>query len=144
MRESKTKKIGTNEYIVLQWGARKAALTKIHILNLVAKNLKDLNLKGATNEEAGVQVIAGILAALDEKTADNLIDRLISDVSVNTGSQHAMFSAIMDDLLAGKTSQLYEVLLFVLEVNYPDFLGENGLAGSFITKLKGRPEKTSA
>ena len=141
MRKTKQKEISGNTYIVQMWGARKAALTKVYILNLIAKNVKGIDLDGATNEEAGIKVLMGILSAIDETKADTLIDRILQGVSVNTGDEHAELLDVMDDLLAGKISDLYKILYFVLEVNYPDFLGEEGLAGKFITKLKPSPSK---
>ena len=123
-------------------GARKAALTKIYILNLLAKHVKDVDLAGSTDEESGVKLLVGILSAIDEKNAGILIDRLIDGVSVNNGDTHEELATVLDDHFAGNLTELYKVMYFVAEVNYPDFLGEKGLVGKIITKVAQPKNKT--
>lgn len=136
MRKTIRKKIGDKELIIQQMGARKAALLQVKIINTLTKNIKGLNLSDATDEQAAIELIAGVFSALDEKTADDLINRIIDGVSIIVDDTHQELSEVIDDVFAGNIIEMYKAIYAILEANYPDFLGEKGVVGKYITKLK--------
>lgn len=91
-------------------------------------SIGDLKLDGATMSQA----IEKLMEQLGETEFIDLIKRMFRNVTANLAKDgkplqftfsELQFDTAMDMVFTGQLLTVYRVMLFVLEVNYPDFLG---------------------
>ena len=145
---TESKVIGEKEYSVTQWPADKAMLMKFKLTKTfgasLAKlaNLGNITKKSKSSENEEMSVISDSLNSLFESSSPDeimaLIKLSIEGVAVGDPGESArritstsfneVFSA--DDLL-----EIYKVFLFVLQVNYGNFL-KGQWAENLLVKVK--------
>jgi hypothetical protein len=89
-------------------------------------NIGDLELDGCSLSQA----IEKLMEQLGEQEFINLIQRLLKNVTANLVKDgkplqfsfiEQQFETALDVVFTGQLFSIYQVILFVLEVNYPDF-----------------------
>lgn len=169
MIETKEKEIGGAVYTVTQLPARRALKLKAKLLKLFGPALAQLLLLSQDTEEKkpdemsteelanqlamnpvdkyriadmrkggmvkGVQLLVG---NLDEKNFDELCVEILQGVR-RDGAE--LRPETIDLHFAGKLSDLYAVIFFVIEVNYADFFGWGGI-GNLSQGLKPQEQDT--
>lgn len=154
MIETKEKVIGDVTYAVTQLPARRSLKLKAKLIKLFGPALTQLLLTSQDKQEKkpeemsdeerkeadgidavdkvrinelrkaslvkGVQLLA---EKLDDKTYDELIMELLQGVRRNGAELN---SALVDTCFAGQLATLYQVIWFVIEVNYADFFPSSG------------------
>jgi len=90
--------------------------------------------KGLDSNVDFSKLLAGLFEELTEDAFDKLISELLSRAFLIQDGQ--MLELRKDEVLnlafLGSTMDLYKVIWFVLEVNYPDFLSQVGDFGSLL------------
>lgn len=136
--------INGNKYTSQQLGARLALKLKLKLIKLMlpttfhAAVSFDQDKKGKEGKfDASVmgKAIESLVMRLDEEEVSNLVLQLLS----GTRKEGMDISSGMtfDNEFAGNFGELYQVLLFVLEVNFGSFLrglGIGNLASKFLAK----------
>lgn len=94
-----------------------------------AGNIGDIKLDGSVLSQA----IEKLLEQLGEQEFIDLIKRLLKNVTASLVKEgkplqfsfiEPQFETAMDVVFTGQLFSIYSVILFVLEVNYPDFFGK--------------------
>lgn len=147
MIETKEKEINGNVYSVTQLPARRALKLKAKLLKMFGAALTQLFLTAFNNESkeqeeeqenalvdnykvadmknsAFVKGIQLLVSNVDDKTFDELCLEILQGVRRN-GAE--MTSQLIDMSFAGKLTDLYLVMFFVLEVNFADFFAFSGI-----------------
>jgi len=93
------------------------------------------------------QAITDLVSQLTETEYEALLRRMLKNVTAHVEKDGKVFQlsftdqtfdASMNVVFTGKVFTIYSVIIFVLEVNYPDFLSKMGQGfGSKITKILG-------
>jgi len=93
------------------------------------------------------QAITDLVSQLTENEYESLLRRMLRNVTAHVVKDGQVlqlsfgdltFETSMNIVFTGKVFTIYSVLIFVLEVNYPDFLSKMGQGfGSKITKILG-------
>lgn len=168
MIETKEKRIGEATYAVTQLPARRALRLKAKLLKLFGPAVIQILLTSEEPQEkidemtaeqlssqlaispvdtykiqdmrkaAIVRGVQLLVANLDDKTFDELCLEVLQGVR-RDGQE--LNSGIIDHVFAGHLRELYEVIYFVLEVNYADFFGMSP-TGSLSEALKGQEADT--
>lgn len=155
MIETKEKAIGGSVYTVTQLPARRALKLKAKLVKmfgpaltqifLTSQEVEEKRPEEMTTDELANQlsisavdkykigdmrksgVVKGVqllVSSLDDKTFDDLCMELLIGVRKD-GAE--LTASKVDQDFAGDLSSLYQVLFFVLEVNYADFFGWSGI-----------------
>lgn len=134
--EAKTKEINGKNYQVAPFMAIEALKLKTHFVKLLAPSIGELvgNGENVLDTELNSSNIGKMIAklgdVLDENNFIALVKRLLQNVVVNwtneNGEKKAIafatdFETSLNLCFQGELFSLYPVILFVLEVNYPDF-----------------------
>lgn len=126
--EVREKAIGSSNYMVTQMTARRALRVKAKLFKLLGPALgKMLSAK----EEFGdhlAKVAKLIIENLDERDFENLILEMMQGVRTN-GIE--ITPEIFDMEFAGNLGSLYQLLWFILEVNYQSFFDQSGIGNLF-------------
>lgn len=141
MYQAKEKVIDNHKVVVTQWPARKALSTKLKLIRIIgpglgeiASGLKGQSLsnqspKGIIDSEMNLEklspAIEKLLSALNEETFMSLVTTLMSATRVDDLEMSIELN--FDATFSGNLATFYKVALFVLEVNFGSFFGENGI-----------------
>ena len=136
MYQAKEKVIGDYRVVVTQWPARKALSTKLKLIRIlgpgigeIASGLKGQSTKGLMDSEMNLEKLAPaiekLLSALTEEIFMRLVTTLMSATRVN--DLDMSIESNFDSTFSGNLTTFYKVVLFVLEVNFGSFFGENGI-----------------
>lgn len=138
MLEAKEKVIDGVSYKVHQLGARKALRMLQRIIKIVgpgiATGIQGVDGQGGFQAMAEMdigklalgQAVKELADRLDEAVVDGIVDELAQVTVVVKGDKQPALSAIFDLHFAGKMKQLFQWLLFALEVQFGDFFGGPG------------------
>lgn len=145
MFEAKTKEIGGIQFKVQQFGALEAlrlqAVLMMKLMPSIGRAFGAVNgaiprsLGQVLNLQLDGRELAGAINELFEKLPESefmtLIKRLLQGTTAEasiegekvwvTFSDPNTYEAMMNQVFGGQTLLVYQVLAFVLEVNYPDF-----------------------
>jgi hypothetical protein len=157
MREPKTKEIDGVQFSVTPFPASEAFKLKAYLFKKFAPAVGELSglLKDGFPESGKIgdikidsqvvtQTVEKLVVQLGEEDFLTLLKRMMQNVcaeltvegkSLKLFFTQNSFDTSLDIVFSGKTFSIYAVLLFVLEVNYPDFLGK--VAGDIGGKIKG-------
>lgn len=155
----KQKKINNKLFQVAPFMAVEALKLKAYLFKLFAPSLGELvgEVKSLDSEITSnniAKAVEKLTLVLDENAFIALLKRLFQNVIVNwtdeNGQSRAIafnndFDTAMDLVFKGELFSVYSVILFVLEVNYPDFFSKvSPLIGKKIqiTSILGEGEKT--
>ena len=136
MYQAKEKVIDNHKVVVTQWPARKALSTKLKLIRIIgpglgeiASGLKGQSTKGLIDSEMNLEkltpAIEKLLSALNEETFMSLVTTLMSATRVD--DLEMSIESNFDATFSGNLATFYKVALFVLEVNFGSFFGENGI-----------------
>jgi len=138
MIETKTREIGGSEYEVTQFPAMEALRIKTRLAKMILPSIGEISQGGADQEinyEAISHAIAAFADNLNEKEFTELVTRLLKNTSADGKPMYhngQLLDSTFDEAFAGNLMNLYKVLAFVLEVNYPDFFAAASSIGSLI------------
>lgn len=165
MIETKERQIGENTYMVTQLPARRALRLKTRLIKIFGPSLTQMLLTTSENQEilktdakgedrftsavdeykinemqkaSFVKAVQLLAESIDEKLFDDLLIELTQGVRRN-GSE--LNSAVIDQSFAGNLSELYQLVYFVLEVNYSDFFALGNI-GNLSSQLNPTPLTT--
>lgn len=128
MIETKEKEIAGSVYSVTQMTARRALRMQAKLLKIIGSPLAEMTVfanKNPGKEDECLSKCVGLLADnLDDKTFDEFIVELLNGVRKD-GSE--LTSSKIDLEFAGKLATLFQVVKFVIEVNFSDFFSEGGI-----------------
>lgn len=102
---------------------------KTSLSNMLSANVGDLQVT--------------MLALMAKLNPDNNLDLILRMFACTTVNGEDVNSKTFDTVFQGKILTMFKVLLFVVEVNYQDFLGESGFEG-FLNQVTPPPENTKS
>lgn len=146
MIATRDKLINGHTYSVTQFPARHAFMLKARLAKLLGPALAEIlaSLNGVSKESilsADIDLSAisaalnKLLGAVDEQSTMDLILKLLSCTRMD-GKE--ITEQLFDIEFAGNLSDVYKVLAFVIEVNYGDFFGSNGIGNLIGRKLSSQ------
>ncbi len=143
MFEAKSKEIHGINFKVVPFPAVTALRLKVHLLKILGPafgrllgSFKGIGKGNVADAEIDGAALAGALEELFAQVSENefidLLQKLFSGVSCELKSEDKKvlinfgddFETKMDLVFQGKLFTIYPVILFVLEVNFPDFFGQ--------------------
>jgi hypothetical protein len=166
MREPKTKEIGGIQFSVTPFPAIEAFKLKAYlikkfapafsqilgIINGVPENGNILDIK--FDGDVITKAVKELIIQLDENEFTEFLRRLLRNVCarINVDGKDLelyftmeRFETSLDIVFSGNLFNVYPVLLFVLEANYPDFFGKaGGIGGKIQTMLSSAPQKPAS
>ncbi len=113
--ETKTKSISGVDYSVTTLGATEGRKVYVQLMKALAPGLK------AGHAE---DFLSNVLTELDEDVVAAMSDRFARTTTVQIGDRAPYLKDIFDLHFAGKYGDMTKWLLFCLEVNFGDFLGD--------------------
>ncbi len=114
MREEKTKQIGASTYMVRQLPATQAQRLFVRLSKLVGPAIAELT----GNGKAGIKTAAvHVFAQLNESDVEDITKQMAKMSEADGKPLHLIF----DHHFTGKHAELWQWLLFSLEVQYQDF-----------------------
>jgi hypothetical protein len=121
MIESKEKTINGVTYMVTQFPARRALKIQAKLIKLLAPLFfaKDDLLDKEVNDPKVMRAASGLLDRLDEDYVVNLVMELL--VSTRREGKE-ITDGVFDTVYAGNFGELFDALVFVMEVNFKSFL----------------------
>lgn len=133
MIESRTKEINGSVYTVNQMPARAALRMKARLVRLFGPSLAQLFISDDSNLTTGisfskddiVKALMNLSAELNEKEFDKLCVDLLKDYVLKDDIM--LNEREIDIGFAGDLLTLFQVIWFVLEVNYGTFFGGGGI-----------------
>ena len=142
MIDNKEKTINNVVYVVTQFPARRALRLKTRLLKLVAPSLvaalgeaKDLNsIMGMNLNAKALKEAVAIL--MDRLEVAEVEDVIISLFASTRRDNKELTIAEFDTVFAGNFGEMYEALMFVLEVNFGSFLGHNHIGSQKLDQDK--------
>lgn len=164
MREPKTKKIDGIQFSVTPFPAIEAFKLKSYLIKKFAPAFSQiLGMLNSIPEDGNfldikfdsdiiTKAVKELIIQLDENEFADLLRRLLHNVCAKTNVDGKdlelyftkdTFETSLDIIFSGKLFTVYPVLLFVLEANYPDFLGKvgGGIGGKIQQMLSSEPQK---
>ena len=146
MIQTKEKTINGAKYSVTQMTARKALRMKAKLLRLFGPSLaqiflpsKDKPMDGmAFSKDEAVKALQNLVCELQEDDFEKLCMELLVGVR-KEGME--LTEQIIDLEFAGDLASLFQVVWFVLEVNFASFFGESGIGSLFEAPIP--PKQTS-
>lgn len=146
MIQTKEKTINGAKYSVTQMTARKALRMKAKLLRLFGPPLaqiflpsKDKPMDGmAFSKDEAVKALQNLVCELQEDDFEKLCMELLVGVR-KEGME--LTEQIIDLEFAGDLASLFQVVWFVLEVNFASFFGESGIGNLFAAPIP--PKQTS-
>jgi hypothetical protein len=171
VREAQKKTISGIEVTITPFPAMEALKIQALLLRLLGPALGRAagaldNLKGAAKNLGEIRIdgegLAGAIAELSDKLGEDqfmaILRRLLKGVQCLTTSPDGralvvdfgddkVFENALDLVFGGQTMAIYPVIVFVLQVNYPDFfkvLGTGGLLGTILTSKKAAGSDNSS
>lgn len=141
MIETKDKQIGDSVYSVTQMPGLTALRMQSKLLKLVGPSFTQMIASSvAKNLDAGLPSAVSLLVnQLDPDTFENLVKDLLRGVRKDG---REITKDILNLEFAGNLNELFQVLQFVLEVNYADFFQEGGILRVLIDMAKKEDEPT--
>lgn len=146
MIETKERIIGGSKYQVTQMTARRALRMQAKLLKLFGASLAHIllpsageeeNIKGATfSKSEAINALKDLACEIDESTFEKLVVELLSGVR-KEGIE--LNEGVIDLEFAGELNTLFQVIWFVLEVNFSFFFGEGGIGS--LAKESTPPKK---
>ena len=143
-RAQKDKAIDGHKWTVNQLPARQANRYKARILKMIGPAIGDimpvlggLDVDG-DDAVAALALLQPVMATLAKHIdpdilTDTMVDLMEGSVREDDkGIAETMTPELFDDVFAGNDSELYQALWFIIQVNYPDFIG---WVGSRLTGL---------
>lgn len=127
MIETKEKVINGKTYITTQFMATHGLKMQIRIGKLFGAAIGQL---ATENEES----LGNFLKMLFDRMSEEETIPLIKDLLRNTKVNNKDLIKEFDDNFAGNYMELFDVIAFVVQVNYGSFF-ENGGFGSLLTKI---------
>lgn len=126
MIEVKEKEIDGAKYMVTQMTARQALKMQAKLIKLLGPCVSELiTCFVSKDKENGLsKVVTALATQLDDKTFDQLVFELLTNVRKN-GFELNESSINLE--FAGALNTLFKVIGFVLEANYSDFLADGGI-----------------
>ncbi len=111
--------INERKFEVTQWNATRAMVMKLKIGKYFGKALETLgNAEGKTFQELFMLALPAVLENNDPEEFVEFIKELLAGITVD-GKK--MSGVVFDMTFTGHLEQVYEVLWFVVKVNYEDF-----------------------
>lgn len=136
--KTETKKIGNDDFSVMSFPALEGLRLKAYIIKLIAPSLRELlgDKSGEDLMQTDVSkiniggAIADLIERLSEEEFISFVKRVLRNVTVehvDAGGKIGVydfatnFEGTFNEVFDGNVFGIYPVILFVLEVNYPDF-----------------------
>jgi hypothetical protein len=114
VREEKSKKIGNHEYVVRQLPATKAQRLFVRLTKLAGPAIAEITSGG----KAGIKTAAALIfGQLNESDVEDITKQMAAMSEVDNKPLDKVFEVHF----TGKHSELWQWLLFALEVQYQDF-----------------------
>lgn len=143
MLQTKDKIIEKRTYSVTQFPARHGFVLKARLAKLIGPAVAELfaALKGGSAEsvmsaDVDMSMIGGAIhKLLDGIDGEDALDLVLKLLSMTRLDGKEISEQVFDMEFAGRFSELYKVLAFVVEVNYGDFFGSNGIGRLAAGKL---------
>ena len=141
MIETKDKTIGDSVYSVTQMPGLTALRMQSKLLKLVGPSFAQMVASaGSKSLDSGLASAASLLFnQLDPDTFENLVKDLLKGVRKD-GKEIDKNILNMD--FAGNLNELFQVLQYVIEVNYADFFQDGGILKVLIDLMKKEEEPT--
>lgn len=132
MIETKEKTINGAKYQVTQMTARRALKMQAKLLKLFGASLAhiflpsgDQPMDGASfSKDEAIKALKELAIEIDDNTFEKLVIELLSGVRKD-GIE--LNEGVIDLEFAGELNTLFQVIWFVLEVNFSFFFGEGGI-----------------
>lgn len=132
MIETKEKEINGCKYTCTQMTARRALRMQAKLLKLFGASLAQIFLPGeqtplsglAFSKDEVIKALQSLASELSEHVFDNLVVELLKDVRKD-GIE--LTENVIDLEFAGDLYTLFEVVFFVLEVNFSSFFSRLGI-----------------
>lgn len=138
---SKSKVIDSMSIVVKPWGFFTLIERKRKVYELFKGTIDELkNVINPENEteitiNTIIDIIGGVISTFDEKTLREFVELMFDNTTIN-GVSCKDFEAFENET-AGKSFAFYEVLMFIVEANYGDFLAKiKHLISSKYSQLK--------
>lgn len=132
MIEVKEKMINGDNYVVTQLPARRAIKLKAKLIRLFGPVLAQIFISDSDEDVSGktklVKAVEVFASHLDENVFENLIVEILAGVRKN-GIE--LTPPTIDLEFAGDMATLYQVIFFVIEVNFSNFLSLFGIGTEF-------------
>jgi hypothetical protein len=138
MIETREKIIEGNTYMVTQLPARRAIKLKVKLMKLFGPVLAQLflTINDADEFESKknlVKAVEILSEHIEENTFEALVLELLNGVRKNNVE---LTSHVIDLEFAGNMGELYQVLWFVVEVNFSNFFSLMGIGNQFIAETQ--------
>ena len=128
-----SKAIGEHEYFVRQLPAKDALVLQVKLINMLGSGASEMaaGLKPDTDE---TEVMRAIIGALYQVTAGKNPDEFMRDIvdivclancdgkRITAGGSNSDKTYSFNDLFNGHLTEIFEVLAFVIQVNFSDFI----------------------
>lgn len=142
-----TKTIEGHAWVVTPFPGRPANKYKTRLLKMIGPALAELlpaigslsdAAEGNVNEADMVAAIPKVIASLAQHVdEDLLVNTMVELMAMSTRDGVTVTGEVFDIEFAGNDLELYQVLWFILQVNYPDFIEW------VVGRLTGRHPKAS-
>lgn len=141
MIQTKDKTIGDSVYSVTQMPGLTALRMQSKLMRILGPSFAQMvSSAGTKNLDAGFAPAVSLLVnQLDPDTFETLVKDLMKGVRKN-GQE--ITAGILNLDFAGNLNELFQVLQFVLEVNYSDFFQEGGILKILIDLLPKEDQPT--
>ena len=135
LAEPQTKTIEGHAWVVTPFPGRPANKYKARLLKMVGPALSELlpaigsladavKGKGSVDADTMISMIPRVVASLANHIDEDLfVDTQVELMSQSTRDGKVMDADAFDLVFVGNDLELYQALWFILEVNYPDFIG---------------------
>ena len=133
MRAVVEKDIDDLHYTITMLPASEGLAIFTRLIKLVGKPFAALSNSGGLDAEVSAKLLGLALEALAENLDEEVVQKTIKDLMKSAIVNGQQASKIFDVHFAGRMGHMMKVLVFILEVQYKDFL--DGLGGLNFTSL---------
>ncbi len=149
MRETKRKQIGERGYTyhVAQFGARQGGRVLVRLLKMLGGAAGEAMQNDSDGFDMATigRLVSGLASGLEEADYDWLVGTFIPATAVSGGTYQNKAiqldtEGVFDLHFAGSYGEMGKWLLFAIEVNFGNFLGENGIIKKAQEAVTGLPD----
>ena len=135
LTQPQTREIEGHTWVVTPFPGRPANKYKARLLKMIGPALSELlpaigsladavKGKGDVNPDAMIAMLPRVVASLANHVDEDLfVDTQVELMSQSTRDGQQVTPELFDIEFVGNDLELYQALWFILEVNYPDFIG---------------------
>lgn len=120
MTKTDSKQVGDHNYVVNQWPATTAMVMKLKVAKYLGKALTSFTEDG---KDFQAKAMKALLITVETVNPEEFISFLKDIVCAAVRDGEKMNKARFDEYFQDDFMEAYEVAVFVMKVNYEDFLG---------------------